>query len=143
MANTKSAKKRVLVSKTKHDRNRVVRSAVKTRITRVRRLVDGGDPQPEAEARAAVAALDRAAERGIIHRNNAARRKSRLMRLINKAAALAADPEAAAKAAADARAHAKGSGKSTQKKSSAKKPVTAAKTAAAARKPAAKPAAKK
>ena len=49
MANTKSAKKRVLVSRTKHDRNRVVRAAVKTRITRVRRLLDGGESQPAGE----------------------------------------------------------------------------------------------
>jgi small subunit ribosomal protein S20 len=144
MANTKSAKKRVLVSKTKHDRNRVVRSAVKTRITRVRRLVDGGEAGPELEVKAAISALDRAAERGIIHRNNAARRKSRLLSMVNKAAALAADPEAAAKAAADARAHAKGSGKATQKKGAAarKAKTTAAKATTGNKSASAKPAPK-
>jgi small subunit ribosomal protein S20 len=80
MANIKSAKKRMLISSKKHDRNRVVRSAVKTHVTRVRRLVDGGETAPVAEVKAAVKALDQAAERGILHPNNAARRKSRLMR---------------------------------------------------------------
>ena len=95
MANIKSAKKRVLISSKKHDRNRVVRSAVKTHVTRVRRLVDSGETAPVAEVKAAVKALDQAAERGILHPNNAARRKSRLMRMVATASALAADPEAA------------------------------------------------
>ena len=115
MANTRSAKKRVLVASTKHVRNRTVRSAVKTRIARTRRLVEQGEVQPDAELKAAVAALDRAAERGILHRNNAARRKSRLMRMVSKAAALAADPESAARAAAEAKARAKGTKKAAQK----------------------------
>jgi small subunit ribosomal protein S20 len=112
MANIKSAKKRVGISAKKHERNRVVRSAVKTRIVRVRRITDGGEGAPPDQLKEAVAALDRAAERGIIHPNNAARRKSRLMVAANRAAALQADPEAAAQAAAEARSRAKGSGKS-------------------------------
>ncbi|MHB8510219.1 MAG: 30S ribosomal protein S20, partial [Candidatus Dormibacteria bacterium] len=130
VANIKSAKKRVLVSARKHEQNGAVRSAVKTRIVRVRRLVEAGEAQPLEELKLAVSGLDKAAEHGVLHPNNAARRKSRLMRQVARAAALAADPEAAAKAAADARAHAKGSGKSTAKgKKSAK--VAAAKVAAA------------
>jgi len=114
MANVKSAKKRILVGAKKHDRNRTVRSAVKTRVANVRHLVEGGETTPTAELRVAVAALDRAAERGILHARNAARRKSRLMKMVAKAAALAADPEAAARAASEARAHAKGSGKTAR-----------------------------
>src|SRR5258708_13482062 len=95
MANIKSAKKRMLISAKKHDRNRVVRSAVKTHVTRVRRLVDGGEVSPSAEVTAAVQALDRAAERGILHPNNAARRKSRLMKMVAKASAPPADPQPA------------------------------------------------
>jgi small subunit ribosomal protein S20 len=115
MANIKSAKKRITVSATKHERNRVVRSAVKTKIARVRRVVDaGGNPAPD-QVVAAMSALDRAAERGILHRNNAARRKSRLMLQANRAAALAADPEAAARAAAEAKSRAKGSGRAGRK----------------------------
>jgi small subunit ribosomal protein S20 len=128
MANIKSAKKRVLIAIKKHDRNRVVRSAVKTHVTRVRRLVDGGEMAAVAEVNAAVKALDQAAERGILHRNNAARRKSRLMRMVAKASALAADPEAAARAAAEAKAHAKGTAKS---KTKAGKKAAAAQSAAA------------
>jgi small subunit ribosomal protein S20 len=129
VANIKSAKKRVLTSRRKHDRNRVVRSAVKTRIVRVRRLVDtGGGADPQAELKAAVSALDRAAERGILHPNNTARRKSRLMRAAAKATALAADPEAAARAAADARARAKGTRRAVQK-GGARKTAGASKTA--------------
>jgi small subunit ribosomal protein S20 len=131
LPNIKSAKKRVLVSGRKHDRNQVVRSAVKTRITRVRRLLDAGEAQPTAELTAAASALDKAAERGILHPNNAARRKSRLMRAAHRAATLAADPEAAAKAAAEARSHGKGSGKATHKAGA--KGGTAAKSGAAAK----------
>jgi small subunit ribosomal protein S20 len=131
LANIKSAKKRVIISEKKHDRNRVVRSALKTRITRVRRLVEGGEAEPTAELVTAVSSLDKAAEKGILHPNNAARRKSRLMRMVAKAAALAADPEAKAKAAADARAHAKGSGKSAVKGKKAVAAKAAAKTTGA------------
>jgi small subunit ribosomal protein S20 len=147
LPNIKSAKKRVLVSGRKHDRNQVVRAAVKTRITRVRRLLDTGEPQPLTELKVAVAALDKAAERGILHPRNAARRKSRLMQAVHRAARLAADPEAAAKAAAEARSHAKGSGKATQKagaaKSAARKPAAKRASKAAAPKGAAKGSTKK
>jgi small subunit ribosomal protein S20 len=115
MANIKSAKKRMVVSAKKHERNRTVRSAVKTRLTRVRRVVDQGEAAEPELVVAAISSLDRAAERGILHPNNAARRKSRLMKAANRAIALQADPEAAAQAAAEARARAKGSGKSSRR----------------------------
>jgi len=111
MANIKSAKKRVLVSRRKAARNRVARSAVKTRLVRARRAIEAGLATTADELRAAVASLDRTSEKGILHPNNAARRKSRLMRLAAHQAALAADPEAAARAAAEARTRAKGAGK--------------------------------
>ena len=114
MANIKSAKKRIIIAEKKHDQNRVVRSAVKTRVARVRSLIGGGVVDVGKEIGTAASALDRAAERGILHPNNAARRKSRLMRAAAKAAALAADPEAAARAAAETKAHAKGTGKATK-----------------------------
>jgi small subunit ribosomal protein S20 len=146
LPNIKSAKKRVLVSGRKHDRNQVVRSAVKTRITRVRRLLEAGESQPTAEITAAASALDKAAERGVLHPNNAARRKSRLMRAAHRAATLAADPEAAAKAAAEARSHGKGSGKSAQKAGAGAKSGATARSGATkgtAKKSTAKPAAPK
>ncbi|MEA2683879.1 MAG: small subunit ribosomal protein [Chloroflexota bacterium] len=128
MANIKSAKKRVLTSATKHDRNRSVRAAIKTKVTRVRRLLDTGDAEPADHLKLAVSSLDRAAEKGILHANNAARRKSRLMKAVARAQALAADPEAKARAAAEAKAHAKGTSKNRGKTTAARK-AAAKKTA--------------
>jgi small subunit ribosomal protein S20 len=80
VANSRSAKKRIRSSERKRVRNRIVRSAVRTRIGRVRRsLVSGQLGGVEEELRAAVRELDKAAEKGILHRNNVARRKSRIM----------------------------------------------------------------
>jgi small subunit ribosomal protein S20 len=84
MANTASAKRRTRANARRTVRNRSVRSAVKTRITRVRRALAEGITEELPElARGAVAGLDRAASKGILHSNNAARRKSRLMRQLN------------------------------------------------------------
>ena len=135
MANIKSAKKRVLTSATKHARNKSVRAAIKTKVTRVRRVVESGEAEPAEALKAAVSSLDRAAEKGVLHANNAARRKSRLMKAVARASALNADPEAKAKAAADAKAHAKGTGKAKGKagaKATAKK-ATAARTTSRSR----------
>lgn len=86
MANTRSAKKRVRSSLRKRVHNRGTRSAAKTLVQRARRL--SGQPAPAAneEVRRAISALDKAAEKGILHGNNAARRKSRLMRLLVRTA---------------------------------------------------------
>ena len=66
--------------------NQPLRSACKTYITRVRRLIASNDLDgAESALRDAVVALDKAAKTGAIHRNNAARRKSRIMRQLNKA----------------------------------------------------------
>jgi small subunit ribosomal protein S20 len=79
VANSRSARKRIRSNERKRLRNRTVRSAVRTKITRVRRsLVAGQSENIEEELRAAVKALDKAAEKGILHRRNAARRKSRI-----------------------------------------------------------------
>jgi len=62
------------------------RSAARTYIKRTRRLVaEGKLDEAQEAARQAISTLDRAAEKGILHRNNVARRKSRLMRLLNEA----------------------------------------------------------
>jgi small subunit ribosomal protein S20 len=80
VANSRSARKRIRSSERKRVRNRIVRSAVRTRVARARRSLVAGDmTEAEVEVLAAVRALDKAAEKGILHRNNAARRKSRLM----------------------------------------------------------------
>jgi small subunit ribosomal protein S20 len=88
MANTRSAKKRVRSSARKRQHNRATRSAVKTLVGRARRLsAQPGAGLDATEVRQAVRALDKAAEKGILHRRNAARRKSRLMRALAVAGA--------------------------------------------------------
>ena len=62
--------------------NRSIKSLVKTQITKARQAI-ATDEDAEAAVRTAVSELDRAAKKGVIHRNNAARRKSRLMKLLN------------------------------------------------------------
>jgi small subunit ribosomal protein S20 len=65
-------------------RNKSVESEVKTVVTRARKAVAAGDAGPAKEAvTAAISALDKAAEKGIIHANSAARRKSRLAIKLN------------------------------------------------------------
>lgn len=82
MANTRSAKKRVRSSLRKRTHNRATRSAVKTLVQRGRRLTGEQAVPSNDEVRRAISALDKAAEKGILHSNNASRRKSRLMRLL-------------------------------------------------------------
>ena len=96
MANTQSAKKRVRASLRKHDRNRSTRSAVKTLVSRARRtaLPDAASLTSE-EVRRAISALDKAAEKGVLHANNASRRKARLMSALAKLAPVAAPPQKA------------------------------------------------
>jgi small subunit ribosomal protein S20 len=90
-------------------RNRAVRSEVKTKVVKARRTLTGG-PIAESERFAltldAVRALDRAAAKGILHRNNAARRKARLTRQMAKLAIAPAPAAKAKKGAAPAAASA-------------------------------------
>ena len=96
----KSAEKAARVSIKKQDRNRSIRSQVKTDITRAEKLIFTGDIEAARKAvDTAVSALDKAAEKKILYANNAARRKSRLVKKLNKAVASpssAAKPEKAA-----------------------------------------------
>jgi small subunit ribosomal protein S20 len=86
LANTKSAIKNVRKSARRREFNRVFRSRARTFVKRTRRLVEAGDlEQAQATAQTAIKALDKAAQKGIIHPNNAARRKSRLMKQLNQA----------------------------------------------------------
>ncbi len=79
MANIKSAKKRILVTETKTERNKAIRSGVKTAIKKVESAVESGDKAAAAEAlTAATAAIDKACTKGVYHKNNAARKVSRL-----------------------------------------------------------------
>lgn len=84
MANIKSQKKRVLTNEKAHKRNVAVKSALKTAIRATREAITAGD-KAAAQSAFAVAAqkLDKAAGRGVIHKNQAANRKSGLAVAIN------------------------------------------------------------
>jgi small subunit ribosomal protein S20 len=85
LANTKSAKKRIRSNERKHERNTMYRSRVKTAVKKAEQSIFSGTPD-EAVIREAISTLDKAAVKGIIHKNNAARRKSRLMKKLNASA---------------------------------------------------------
>ena len=88
---SKSAQKQVRVAERRQQRNKSVRSQVKTNITKAEKLIFSGELEAAREAVVmAAASLDKAAEKGISHSNNAARRKSRLMKKLNEAIALSA-----------------------------------------------------
>lgn len=117
MANSRSARKRIRANERKRVRNRTVRSAVRTRITKARRALLGTEMEAAPElVLAAVRELDRAAEKGILHRRNADRRKSRLMAMAHRltAATSGAAGEDAAAARAAAAGGEKGRGRSTR-----------------------------
>ncbi|MCD8332746.1 MAG: 30S ribosomal protein S20 [Clostridiales bacterium] len=84
MANIKSAKKRILVAQTRTDRNKSIRSAVKTSIKKVEAAVAANDKEAaEAALTAATSSINKAAAKGVYHKNNAARKVSRLAKLVN------------------------------------------------------------
>jgi small subunit ribosomal protein S20 len=123
MANSRSARKRIRSSERKHVRNRAVKSAVRTKVIKARHaLLEEGAATGEAELHAAIKALDRAAEKGILHRNNVRRRKSRLASMAARLATAAEGTEGAA-----ARSAAAGGAKGRSAKQPAR--AAAAKTA--------------
>ncbi|MBU2608960.1 MAG: 30S ribosomal protein S20 [Chloroflexi bacterium] len=91
---TKSAQKQVRVSEKKRLRNKSVRTRCKTEITKAEKLIFSSELESADKAvSTAISALDKAAEKGIIPANNAARRKSRLLKKLNQARGSSA-PEA-------------------------------------------------
>jgi small subunit ribosomal protein S20 len=84
MANIKSQKKRNLQNARRHERNKSVRSELKTRIKLADRAAADGAETTDEAVRRAVKALDMAAAKGIIHKNQAANRKSKLMKRVAK-----------------------------------------------------------
>ena len=85
MANIKSAKKRIKVITRKTLENRIVKTQTKTAIKRFLVAVDSGDKDvAKAALVRAISAIDRATTKGILHKNNASRKKSRLTRYYNK-----------------------------------------------------------
>ncbi len=83
VANIKSQKKRILTNAKRAERNKAVKSELKTRVKNA--VKTAGTDESEEALRLAVKRLDMAASKGVIHKNQAARRKSRLMKKINAA----------------------------------------------------------
>ena len=85
LANTHAAEKAIRQSARRQVRNRVIRTTTRTQIKKATTVIaDGGDTAAAEKATLeAISALDRAAQKGIIKKNNAARRKSRLMKKLN------------------------------------------------------------
>ena len=91
MPNTKSAQKQVRVSGRRRLRNQSIRSQNKTAIKKAGELIFSGKvKEAEVEVQKAIGSLDKAAGKGILHVNNAARRKSRLVKKLNQAKTKAA-----------------------------------------------------
>ena len=87
MPNIKSAKKRVLVSQAKAAQNKAARSALKTDIKKFEAAVaEGNRSEADAAYKVAVKAVDQAAARGLLHRNNAANKKSKMTIKLRKLA---------------------------------------------------------
>lgn len=87
MANIKSAKKRILVNQTKADRNKAIRSKVKTAIKKVDAAIAANDKDAAAAAlKAATVEIDKATSKGVYHKNTASRKVSRLAVAVNKIA---------------------------------------------------------
>ncbi len=84
MANIKSAKKRVLVSKVRNERNKAIKSGVKTAVKKVVAAVDAADKDAAAKALLnATSVIDKAAKKGVLKKNTASRKVSRLAKAVN------------------------------------------------------------
>lgn len=87
MANIKSAKKRIEVIDKKTLRNKMIKSKVKTVIKKVEAAIAAGDKEAaQANLLVAISAIDKAASKGVYHKNNASRKVSRLTAAVNKMA---------------------------------------------------------
>ena len=85
MANIKQQKKRVGTNEKRRVRNQGYKSELKTFVRKTREAVEAGDKDlPETNLREACRKLDVAVSKGVIHRNQAAQRKSKLSRLVNQ-----------------------------------------------------------
>ena len=82
MPNIKSAKKRVLVNKTKAARNKSANSALKTAIKKANAAAAANSPDKEAAVKFAIKKVDQACAKNLLHKNNAARKKSALAKLL-------------------------------------------------------------
>lgn len=87
MANIKSAKKRILVNRTKADKNKAIRSRVKTAMKKVYAAIAAGDKEAaKAELSAATKVIEMAGSKGVYHKNNVAHKVSRISKAVNEMA---------------------------------------------------------
>lgn len=87
MANIKSAKKRILVNRTKAERNKAIKSGVKTAIKKVYAAIESGDKAAAAaELSAATKVIEMAGSKGVYHKNNVAHKVSRIAKAVNEMA---------------------------------------------------------
>lgn len=87
MANIKSAKKRILVNRTKADRNKAIKSGVKTAIKKVFAAIESGDKAAaQAELAAATKTIEMAGSKGVYHKNNVSRKVARISKAVNEMA---------------------------------------------------------
>ena len=85
MANIKSAKKRVKVNAVKALNNKSFNSSLKTTIKKAKASIENNDSNKNADLIAAVSKIDKAVSKGLLHKNTAAKRKSKLQLKLNKA----------------------------------------------------------
>ena len=87
MANIKSAKKRILVNRTRAERNKAIRSGVKTAVKKVFAAVESGDRAAAQTALVnATKTIEMAGSKGVYHKNNVARKVSQISRAVNRMA---------------------------------------------------------
>ena len=87
MANIKSAKKRILVTQIRADRNKAIKSGVKTAIKKVYAAIESGDKAVAvAELTAATKTIEMAGSKGVYHKNNVARKVARISKAVNEMA---------------------------------------------------------
>ena len=87
MANIKSAKKRILVTRTRTERNKSIKSGVKTAIKKVFAAIESGDKAAaQAELAAATKVIEMAGSKGVYHKNNVARKVARISKAVNEMA---------------------------------------------------------
>ncbi len=87
MANIKSAKKRILVARTRTERNKSIRSGVKTAIKKVYAAIESGDKNAAAsELKNATKVVEMAGSKGVYHKNNVARKVARMSKAVNEMA---------------------------------------------------------
>ena len=87
MANIKSAKKRILVTQVRTERNKAIKSGVKTAVKKVYAAIDANDKEGAAAAlQNATTVISKATSKGVYHKSTASRKVSRLAKAVNKMA---------------------------------------------------------